>query len=70
MPKDKLDQLCSLHYAKGYASSMLDLVKMLHHLKGTDEKATITIGDLSGLINLAIESLPQYQEYKTKMKIK
>lgn len=56
-----MNELC---VTKGYAMGLRDLLKMVVHMKGGDNNASITIGELADLAEIAIESQPLYQEYK------
>lgn len=62
--KKKSDELMELQYAKGYATALMEFLKMVSHLKGHNNDATITIGEISQLAQIAMESLPMYQEFK------
>lgn len=65
-----IKEASELQYALGYTSSLIDLLEMVEHMKGSANSSTITIGELVQLVKIATESLPLYQKFKKENGIK
>lgn len=52
-----------LEYCRGYATGVIELLKMVNHVTGGDDDATITVGKLAELAEIGAKSLPEYNEY-------